>query len=267
MRYLDFQSVRRYTQDPQSKDLKWLHDALICLLQSGHRKKTANSLPWLVTFVGISFRKHANSYDLSWFLCIWLGREREREGKGRGRRRVKEQPIVLVLVFHLVWGRVSCSQLCGTSPKNSPVSTSHLIIGMLGLQVLATTSIFYLGSRKSSYLCGKPFLHWAIVSLDHDDLSKDFLLRLPVCTAKPQAINKLDEAPPLTHTDLAKLQFPFYGAWNPGGIFQRPEHTITISSSLVGVSCERPQPQIHQLVQGFSDRFISDRKQIPFPRY
>lgn len=208
------------------------------------------------------------TYKWLWPFLIFMhmvegerGREREREG--RGRRRVEEQPIVLVLVFHLVWGRVSCSQLCGTSPKNSPVSASHLTIGMLGLQVLATTSIFYLGSRKSSYLCGKSFMHWAIVSLDHDDLSKDFLLRLLVCTAKPQAINKLDEAPPLTHTDLAKLQFPFYGAWNPGGIFQSPEHTITISSSLIGVSCERPQCQIHQ---GFSDRFLYRQKADFIPK-
>lgn len=67
---------------------------------------------------------------------------------------VKGRPMVLVLFFQLVWGRVSCSQLCGTQRRHSPVPTSCLTIGVLGLQVLP--SRLYMGSRDLHFCMARP---------------------------------------------------------------------------------------------------------------
>lgn len=60
---------------------------------------------------------------------------------------VKEQPPVLVLAFHLVWGWVSLlfgpvyRRLAGPQASiHSPVSSPHLVAGSLGLQMCTTAS-------------------------------------------------------------------------------------------------------------------------------
>lgn len=102
-------------------------------------------------------------------------------------------------------------------------------------------------------------MHWAISPGHNDlskDLSKDFLLILPVCPTKPQAIYKLNEAPSLIYTQIwSSYNSPSVELGILEASFRDP-NTVTISSNLIGVSCERPQSQMYQLIQGSSDRFI-----------